>query len=247
MMIAQTMKLIASIAVLLSVGGGMAEPNMAAELVAGHGLKNFREVEDWDSVRDAKAVPGEPRIASSGTGHILTNVRGKRKQQPYLITKDEFGDVEVHLEFMTPRDSNSGIYLMGRYEVQILDSFGKSKVAYSDLGGLYQRWDPSRGEGKAGYEGVAPESNAAKAPGQWQTLDITFRAPRFDAAGKKTENARFVTVAVNGVAVHDNVELDGPTRSHPLVGEATRGPIALQGDHGPIAIRSLKVKVVRLD
>ena len=124
--------------------------------------------------------------------------------------------------------------------------FGKEKVTYGDLGGLYQRWDTSRGKDKAGYEGVRPTKNAARAPGEWQTFDITFRAPRFDAAGKKTENARFVKVAVNGVTVHENQEVTGPTRGHPLRDETARGPVAIQGNHGPIAIRRFKVKALEL-
>jgi hypothetical protein len=147
---------------------------------------------------------------------------------------------------MVPKGSNSGIYLAGRYEIQILDSFGKENPTFSDLGGLYQRWDTKRPKGQTGYVGVAPKKNAAKAPGEWQTFDITFRAPRFDAAGKKTENARFVKVAVNGEVVHENQEVTGPTRAHPLKDEAAKGPIAIQGDHGPIAIRSFKVKAIDL-
>jgi hypothetical protein len=98
----------------------------------------------------------------------------------------------------------------------------------------------------SGHYGVAPRSNASKAPGEWQSLDIVFRAPRFDDAGKKVENARFVKVSVNGVVVHENQEVTGPTRAHPRKGEEATGPISIQGDHGPIAIRSFKVKPVVL-
>jgi hypothetical protein len=158
------------------------------------------------------------------------------------MTKEDYQDVEVHLEFMIPKGSNSGIYLMGRYEIQILDSFGRGKVGHGDLGGLYQRWDTRRPKKQFGFEGVPPKVNAAKAPGEWQTIDITFRAPRFDAEGKKSENAKFVKVMVNDQLVHENQEAAGPTRAHPLKDEAAKGPIAIQGDHGPIAIRSFKVK-----
>jgi hypothetical protein len=122
---------------------------------------------------------------------------------------------------------------------------GVSEPKHSDLGGLYQRWDEKR-EPK-GYEGVAPRVNAAKAPGQWQTLDITFRAPRFDSSGRKTQNARFVSVVVNGQVAHENQQVTGPTRAAQYSDERPRGPILIQGDHGPIAIRKFVVTSVELN
>lgn len=245
------MKIITMLTVLLTLVFAVAASDPAfakddsqpAELIAEDVFSNFQPVKDWFLAGAVKAVPGESEFTCSGEGKILVN--GKKKQRaPYLITAGEFQDVEVHLEFMVPKGSNSGIYLMGRYEIQILDSFGKENPGYGDLGGLYQRWDASRGKGKAGFEGVPPKENAAKAPGEWQTFDIVFRAPRFDEAGKKIEHARFVKVAVNGVTVHENQEVNGPTRAHPLKDEVAKGPVAIQGDHGPIAIRSFTVKAV---
>ena len=91
---------------------------------------------------------------------------------------------------------------------------------------------------------MPPLVNATKAPGEWQRLDIKFRAPRFDADGLKTENARFISVHLNGQLVQQDVEVTGPTRAHPLKEESTTGPIAIQGNHGPIAMRSFIVKLV---
>ncbi len=215
------------------------------ELIAEDVLAGFRPVKVWNGVAEAKAVPEKKDFTLSGEGKVLVNITKDVKRAPYLFTKDEFRDVEVHLEFMVPKGSNAGIYLMGRYEIQILDSFGREKMVHGDLGGLYQRWDPKR-KGGAGFEGVPPRTNAAKAPGEWQTMDIVFRAPRFDDAGKKTEHAKFLNVKVNGQVMHENQEAKGPTRAHPIQGEAAKGPIAIQGDHGPIAIRSFKVKPVEL-
>jgi len=232
---------------LLAPTVAIAEPGKPAELISGEIFSNFREVKNWGCVGEVKAVPGQTKFECSGEGTILTNVPTKKsKRAPYLFTKEEFQDVEVHFEFMVPKGSNSGIYLAGRYEIQILDSFGKDEVTFSDLGGLYQRWDIKRPKKQYGFEGVAPKKNAAKAPGEWQSIDITFRAPRFDADGKKTENAKFVKVAVNGETVHENQEVTGPTRAHPLEDETATGPIAIQGDHGPIAIRSFKVKAIEI-
>jgi hypothetical protein len=235
---------------LMVVGGALAMggahgADRSKELIQDDVLAGFRPVKVWNGVAEAKAVPGKKDFALSGKGAILVNITDKEKRAPYLLTKDEFQDVEVHLEFMVPKESNAGIYLMGRYEIQILDSFGKEKVGPGDLGGLYQRWDPKRKDG-AGFEGVPPRTNAAKAPGEWQTMDIVFRAPRFDAAGQKTEHAKFVSVKVNGQVMHKNQEAKGPTRAHPLKGEVAEGPIAIQGDHGPIAIRSFKVTRLQL-
>lgn len=80
-------------------------------------------------------------------------------------------------------------------------------------------------------------ANAAKAPGTWQSMEIVFRAPRFDEAGRKTSDATFESVRINGVLVQENTAAPGPTASHPLAGEVAAGPIVIQGDHGPIAIR----------
>jgi hypothetical protein len=134
---------------------------------------------------------------------------------------------------------------MGRYEIQVLDSFGKKEAAYSDCGGIYQRWDPKRGKGQEGFEGHAPRVNAAKAPGEWQTFDVVFRAPRFDAKGAKTANAKFVKVVHNGQVVHEDVEVTGPTRAATFEDEKPTGPLMLQGDHGPVAYRNILIRPLK--
>jgi hypothetical protein len=169
---------------------------------------------------------------------MLSSAAGKSTN---LISNAEHGDAEIHVEFNVPQGSNSGIYLQGRYEIQVFDSFGKADIAEHDCGALYQRWDPSRGKGNEGYEGHTPRVNASKAPGEWQSFDITFRAPRFDATGKKIENAKFIKVVHNGQVIHENVEMTGPTRGSKFEDEAAKGPIVIQGDHGPVAYRNLKV------
>jgi len=88
--------------------------------------------------------------------------------------------------------------------------------------------------------------NASKPPGEWQTFDITFRAPRFDATGKKIENARFVKVVHNGKVIHENVSVTGPTRSPAFEKEGVSGPIILQGDHGPVAFRNFWIERVEV-
>jgi Domain of Unknown Function (DUF1080) len=83
--------------------------------------------------------------------------------------------------------------------------------------------------------------NACKAPGEWQTYDVTFRAPRYNAAGEKTHNGVFEKVIQNGQVVQENVEVTGPTRGSNFEKEAPTGPIMLQGDHGPVAFRNMKI------
>jgi hypothetical protein len=143
-----------------------------------------------------------------------------------ISTEQKFGSCTVELEFMVPQGSNSGVYLMGEYEVQILDSYGKEKPDKGDLGAIY---------------GVsAPKVNAAKKPGEWQTLVIDFQAPKF-AGGKKTANAKFLKVVLNGQVVQENVEVPGPTTAALTGKEAPTGPLMLQGDHGPVAFRHIKI------
>ncbi len=213
----------------------------ADDLLKQNGLDAFRPVTSWQGVAEVAAIPEKMEITTKGTGKILVNGPTKDTKIPYLMTKAEYGDVRVELEFMVPKESNAGVYLMGRYEVQIFDSFGVAELSYDDLGGIYQSWDPNNKGKQDGFGGSAPKGNAAKAPGEWQTLDITFRAPKYDAAGKQITAPVFEKVLVNGVLVQENFSVPGPTRSNPLVADTPKGPIAIQGDHGPIAIRAFRV------
>lgn len=176
--------------------------------------------------------PGTGVIANTGTSGSGSN----------LVSRMEHGDIELELDFMLPRGGNSGVYLQGRYELQLLDSWGKRNPTYGDAGGIYQRWDPSRGRGREGYEGVPPRINASRAPGLWQHMRVQFQAPRFDARGNKTANARFVRVELNGAVIHENVEVTGPTRGPLAPNERAMGPLLIQGDHGPVALRRIRFK-----
>ncbi len=146
-------------------------------------------------------------------------------------TADEYGDIRLHVEaklgFMPnardQRRANSGIYIQNRYEVQILDSFGL----------------PPAPNGNASlYQVSAPSVNASYPPLSWQTYDVFFRAPRFDDAGEKTENAR-VTVFLNGVRVQDDVELEGGTGRGGLRREVARAELYLQSHTGPVRFRNV--------
>jgi hypothetical protein len=141
------------------------------------------------------------------------------------------------VEFVVAQRSNSGVYLMGRYEVQVLDSWGVAELRYGTCGGIYAR----RVDGED-VDGAPPRLNASRPPGQWQSFDIVFRAPRFSESGAKTHDAVFVSVAWNGVLVHENVVVKGPTRAALPGPEGERGSLMLQGDHGPVAYRNLRIR-----
>jgi len=197
----------------------------------------------------AGGIGGDPRTEKNltplpGAGVLINNP--VKEARAHLVTAWDHGDLELDLDFLLTPGSNSGVYLMGRYEVQLFDSWGVAQPKSGDCGGIYDRWDAARGKGKEGYDGVAPLANAARAPGLWQHLRVEFRAPRFDAAGKKIANARFLRVELNGFLIHENVEATGPTRSALFENapEAPRGPIMIQGDHGSVAIRALQARLL---
>lgn len=185
----------------------------------------------------APPPPPKPKAVTfaAGTG-ILLNMNNDSIKD-HLLTNWEHGDLLLELDVMIPKGSNSGIYLQGRYEVQLLDSWGVEDPAYSDIGGIYRNWEEEKGKI---YMGKAPITNAAKAPGLWQHLSIAFRAPRFDASGNKTENARFIHVDLNGVRIHENLEVPLPTGGPIRKNEVAQGPLMIQGDHGPVAFKNIE-------
>lgn len=143
-----------------------------------------------------------------------------------ILTKEKFGDATVSLEFMVPKGSNSGVYLMGEYEIQIVDGYGRSELSPGGLGGLYSV--------------AAPRVNAAKKPGQWQTFVAEYSAPRFEN-GKKIANARLVKATINGRTIHENVEMPKSTGGGVTGRESATGPLMFQGNHGVVAYRNIKV------
>jgi hypothetical protein len=179
--------------------------------------------------------------ATPGKGILVNGPTGRTRN---LLTKQQFGDIEVHLEFLIPKGSNSGVKFEGLYEIQIFDSYGVKNPKGSDCGGIYPRAEQLP---KYHYldEGTPPRTNAARPAGEWQTLDAIFQAPRFDATGKKTTHARFVKVVLNGQVIHENVEVRTPTGHAWHNKEIASGPLLLQADHGPVAFRKIRVRPYR--
>ena len=200
--------------------------------------------QNWSIAKDA--------FGATDHKHDMTLVEGKgvllnkpsERQRENLFTKLEHGDIDLEIEVLVPHRSNSGIYFQSRYEVQILDSWRTQNPTFSDMGGIYERWDESRGKGYEGFGGIPPMMNVAKAPGLWQKLEIKFRAPRFDDQGNKTSNAMFKEVKLNGVVIHVNAEVSGPTRAAAdESSEVALAPLMIQGDHGPVAFRNITYKL----
>ena len=189
---------------------------------------------EWVAVKDVSASGKYLELASS-VGTTITN--GSRGKIANIYTNEKFGDCELFLEFMVPPGSNSGVYLQGLYEIQVFDSFGVAQPKTSDCGAIYHRWINEKPVG-----GSAPKVNASRKPGEWQSFHAWFQAPRFDAGGKKTANARFSRVLHNGVLVQQDVDVDGGTRSHMEIPEAALNPLMLQGDHGPVAFRNIYMR-----
>lgn len=177
-------------------------------------------------------------VIAPGTGIMVNGPVGRTTN---IFSIAVHGDCKAHIEFVVPKNSNSGVYFQGLYEVQVYDSYGKKEVSFSDCGGIYARWINEQN-----VDGRPPRVNASKAPGEWQTFDVVFKAPRFDASGAKIANAKFVKVLHNGVLVHENADLPGPTRASMGNKEAPTGPLMLQGDHGPVAYRNIWIEPLDL-
>ncbi len=195
--------------------------------LSGWKLKGDPAKSKWKAVA-VRLDPANDRafqIVPDAAEAYLSNVSGGGVD---IYSEPTFGDVRVEVEFMVPRGSNSGIYLMGEYEVQILDSYGKpdNKLTGGDLGAI--------------YGAAPPKKNAAKKPGEWQKFVIEFQAPRFEN-GKKVANAVFRRVELNGVVLHENVTMQGPTPGGLTGKEAPTGPLMFQGDHGPVAYRNIRI------
>src|SRR4051794_23664455 len=205
-------------------GAAAGAPNLIGKDFTGWRLKN-EKASLWKIAGDVKMDPNNNKellpTQEPGETPLLVNDLKEKQHGCDVYTDKEFGDCELHVELLVPKGSNSGVYLMGRYEIQVLDSFGKGKTkppTKGALGGIYNTQAP------------LPDNYAPKPAGEWQTLDVTFRAPKFDAAGVKNTNARFVSVKLNGKEIHKDVEAPKPTGGEISPNEAPKGPILFQGD-----------------
>ena len=155
-----------------------------------------------------------------------------------ILTAESFGDCQLHIEWATPsvvkgegqERGNSGVFLMDHYEIQVLDSYDNKTYFHGQAGSVYKQY--------------APLVNASRPPGEWQTYDIIFKAPKFDEQGKPIERAR-VTVLHNGVLIQNNVEIFGNTyNDRPAVytAHAPLQPLRLQDHHNPVRYRNIWIR-----
>jgi hypothetical protein len=202
-------------------------------------LQQFDRVERKSPTLDANPPVGAI-ILFDGTAESLKKhwKPGARMTQDGLLQEgctsvDTFRDYTLHLEFCLPfmpkargqKRGNSGVYHQGRYETQVLDSFGL-KGLNNEAGGIYSV--------------RAPDVNMCFPPLVWQTYDVDFTAARFDQNGEKIANAR-LTVKLNGVVVQREIEVPGPTRAAPMQESAEEGPIHLQQHGNPVRYRNIWV------
>jgi len=154
-----------------------------------------------------------------------------------LITKEKFGDTQLHVEFQMPEDvqgrsqnrGNSGILLQSRYEIQVLDSYQSATYADGQLGAIYGQWPPL--------------VNAARKPGQWQTYDIVFEAPKFE--GEKLVSPAFITVFLNGILLHNRKESMGPMVYRQVAHYAPQpeeDSLMLQNHNQPVRYRNMWIR-----
>lgn len=193
-----------------------------------------------------EAPPSDAKVLFDGTdlSHWLRGENWKVEEGAMVVgkgtieTKEKFGDCQLHIEWSAPLPAsgegqgrgNSGIFLMGQYEIQVLDSFENETYADGQAGAIYKQ--------------TPPMANAMRAPGQWNTYDIFWTAPRFDSEGKLVSPA-FITAVHNGVLILNHFQLEGDTPYHRpphYVAHAPVGPIVLQ-DHGnPVRFRNIWVR-----
>jgi hypothetical protein len=201
-------------------------------------LFNGKDLSAWSA---AKLDPVNPIARSAAAGWKVEN--GYFEVVPRsgdIATKEKFGDVQLHVEWAAPAEirersqnrGNSGIFLQGRYEVQVLDSFQNPTYADGQAGAIYGQWPPL--------------VNPARRPGEWQTYDIVFEAPRFE--GDRLFKPAYLTAFLNGVLVHNRKEIAGPT-VHRALAKYTPQPafdsLMLQ-DHGtPVRYRNIWIRRIQ--
>ncbi len=216
-----------SVALLAGGCGGKVHRPFDGESLNGWAFKGDAAKSKW-MVGEAQMSEVNPRLldVEPGEGQLINNATAHGDSID-IYTIQKYGDCRIQLELMVPTKSNSGIYVMGEYEVQVLDSWGVQEMKPSDIGAI--------------YGAAVPKVNASKRPGQWQKFDILFKAPRFDDRGNKVENAKFIRVKLNGKTLHEDLEMPGPTPAGVTGQEHSRGPLMFQGDHGPVAYRKIKI------
>lgn len=194
---------------------GQKPPENAIVLFNGKDLSNWRQRN------------GEPAVWPVEDG-VMTVVKGGGD----ICSDERFTDALIHVEFRCPdmpeatgqAKGNSGVFIQGRYEIQVLDSYGWAVPGLGDCGGIYNQFSPL--------------VNACKPAMEWQCYDVIFRAPRMNDAGEMVDGPR-MTVFQNGIVIHTNIELPGPTGAAIDHNLAEPGPLLLQDHSNPVSYRNV--------
>lgn len=217
---------IACCAVVMAEDAKVIEPINGKDLT-GWKLRGAEAKSGWKIGKAALDAAEPKHLTFAEGGGELVNMVKAHGQGVDIFTEQKFGDIHLELEVMVPKESNSGIYLMGEYEVQVLDSFGKENPGMGDMGAI--------------YSAAVPKLNASKAPGEWQKYVIDFVAPKFGADGAKTASAKFTKIVLNDKVIQENVEVPKPTGGELSAKEVPEGPLMFQGNHGAVAYRNIKI------
>lgn len=227
---------------------------------AGWKFRNPNAKKTWVVCDDVKLDPANPtRLlpVGSGGGAGAVMLCGDDGRGSDLMTSDNYDDYELHLEFTVPKGSNSGVYNRGLFEIQVFDSFGVPTLAFHDCGALYER--------------AIPKENLAKPPGEWQSFDITLIGKKltlywngklvyrdYDVRYGETDKAAFERLNQENAGKPPELRVkleekdghyvgffgEGGTRAG-LSGPDRPGPVLLQGDHGPVAYRNLRIRPIK--
>jgi hypothetical protein len=214
------------------IAQGVIEPFNGKDLAGWKARPEGDHKSQW-RVGSAKPSAADPKKLDVSTpGNQLINQTEGHGQSLDLYSEARHGDAIITLEVMVPKESNSGIYVMGEYEVQVLDSFGKDA-------------NPGPGDMGAVYGAQPPKNPKYRAPGEWNQYEIHWQAPKFDADGKKSGNAKFIKVVLNGQVIHENLEMKSPTPGGVDGREKAMGPLMFQGNHGAVAYRNIKISPLK--
>ena len=192
------------------------------------------DLSHWTS---ARLDPAHPTTAGAAAWRVENGYMEVTPGSSDIATKEKFGDVQLHLEWAAPAvvrgnsqgRGNSGVFLQGRYEVQVLDSSQNPTYADGQAGAIYGQWPPL--------------ANAARKPGEWQSYDIVFEAPKFD--GDKLVKPAYLTVFLNGVLLHNRKEVSGPTVHRALakyVPQPAEDSLMLQNHGNPVRYRNIWIR-----
>lgn len=232
------------------LGLALAQPNqLKGTPISLNDLSAFSSpASNWRIVGNVRADLNKANALTADKGRaILVNTpptkapsRDQDALKYALVTNLQHGDVDLELDYLVAPQSKSAIYLQGRYAIELADNWSSRSSTGGYNGAILERWNDKRIESQKGFVGHPARQNAGRAPGLWQHLKISFQAPRFNANGQKTENARIIRVDLNGVTIHENVELTGTTRESMINNEVALGPLLFQGAYGAVAFKDIQ-------